>query len=317
MQVRAPNGARHLLDYRDAAGRPACSLSVARTALDSELLNIARERGVEVREGVRIVGPLAHQGVVRGAVDAGGRELEARIVVGADGLHSVIARAAARPRARAWPRRLGLVLHLAGVDWPEEFGHMLVGRRGYVGVAPLDRDGLVTVGLVQPLTHQPGSAAERFNTALSDYPELACRLAGGEPVDAIQGVGSLARTVRRVAGPGYLLVGDAAGFFDPFTGEGIYRALRGAELAADAADAALQGRDPSAVATAYTRARADAFQVKEQLTYIIQVFVQLPALMNLAVARLQQRPHVARRLGNMLGDLEPSRLDVVWGLLRP
>jgi hypothetical protein len=39
--------------------------------------------------------------------------------------------------------------------------------------------------------------------------------------------------------------------------------------------------------------------------------------MNLAVARLQARPNVARRLGNMLGDLEPARLGVVWALLRP
>jgi flavin-dependent dehydrogenase len=325
MEIRAPGGACHLVDYRGRSGRVRWGLSLARTALDAALVEVARGRGVEVREGVRIVQTVCEAGAVCGVVDADGREIGARVVIGADGLHSVIARAAGPTRKMVWPRRLGLVQHFSGVDWPEDFGQMHVGRRGYVGVAPLDDAGCVTVGLVRPL-HRTDHA--RFAEALADYPELAARLSVGTPEGNVQGVGPLARRVRAVSGRGFLLVGDAAGFFDPFTGEGIFRALRGAELAASAADAALNGmptddsraRADAAVndwQTDFARARADAFAAKERLTLLIQVFVQTPKLMDLAVRRLRHRPHVARRLGNMLGDLEPASLGVVFDLLKP
>jgi geranylgeranyl reductase family protein len=309
MQIRAPGGACHLVDYRDRSGRAVCGLSLARTALDTALVEVARARGVEVREGLRVVQTVCEAGAVRGVVDANGCEIGARIVIGADGMHSIVARAAGPSRRVVWPRRVGLVQHFSGVDWPEDVGQMHVGKRGYVGVAPLDHSGGVTVGLVQPL-HR--SNTTRFGEALADYPELAARLRVGTPVGQVHGIGPLARRVRAVSGPGFLLVGDAAGFFDPFTGEGIYRALRGAELAAAATSAALNGER-----TDYARARADAFAAKERLTVLIQIFVQVPRLMDVAIRRLRQRPYVARRLGNVLGDLEHASLGVAFDLLRP
>jgi flavin-dependent dehydrogenase len=128
--------------------------------------------------------------------------------------------------------------------------------------------------------------------------------------------------VRSCAGHGYLVVGDAAGFFDPFTGEGIFRALRGAEITAHVADGALRaGAEVVSVAREYERARRAAFRAKERLTALIQVFVQVPILMNYAVERLRQRPRLGALLGNVLGDLEPAgstmRLGYLWALLRP
>jgi flavin-dependent dehydrogenase len=142
---------------------------------------------------------------------------------------------------------------------------------------------------------------------LADYPELAPRLARGRRVESVIGVGPLERRVRASAGPGYVLVGDAAGFFDPFTGEGIFRALRGAQLLAQQLDTLAD----------YPAARRQAFGAKERLTAVIQLFVRTPALLELAVRRLQQRPALARALGNVLGDLEPARLRLVWQLLTP
>ena len=110
--------------------------------------------------------------------------------------------------------------------------------------------------------------------------------------------------MRACAGPGYRLVGDAAGFFDPFTGEGIFRALRSAELVATCPEN-------------YAQERARAFSTRERLVALIQVLVQTPRLMDFAVQRLQRRPKVARDLGRVLGDLVPARLDVAWRLLGP
>jgi flavin-dependent dehydrogenase len=326
MQLWAPDGHSHLLDYRDAGGRPALGLALARLHLDAALLEVARARGAEVCQGFRVSGLLrGSDGTVGGVLGDGGRRVRARLTVGADGVHSTVARALGlRARVR-WPRRLGLVAHLTGVAWPEDHGQLHAGRRGYVGVAPLDQDGLVSVGLVmdlprgRPAAADPRTAETRFASGLAEFPGLAERLSVGRRQGAIGGVGPLAHAVRACAGPGFLLVGDAAGFFDPFTGEGIFRALRGAQLAAEAGHAALHGSgDPS---TAYAAARRREFRAKEQLTALIQLFVQTPALMSYGVARLRRRPALAARLADVLGDLEPAagtvRAGYLAALLRP
>lgn len=303
MRIVAPSGASHLMTYADAAGQARRALSVPRLALDLALVQLARANAVEVREGCPAREVLRDAGGVRGVVTASGERIPAGLVVGADGRQSMVARGVGVRQTVRWPRRLGLSVHLDGVSWPADYGEMWVGRHGYVGAAPLDTNGRLSLGVVQPMPrHEHGAPLARVQSMLEEFPELARRLAMGRPVERVRGVGPLASRVRACAGRGFALVGDAAGFFDPFTGEGIFRALRGAELLASSGPA-------------YPAARARAFAAKERLSLLVQVFVQVPLLMELAVRRLQQRPNVARRLGNMLGDLEPASLDVAWQLL--
>jgi len=304
MRIIAPSQAACLLTY----GSRRAALSVPRLRLDSVLLGCATRAGAELREGYGVRGLLRNdeQSCVRGVVGADGARIEAQLVVGADGLHSVVARDLRLRRPRHWPRRLGLTMHIEGVDWCERHGQMWVGRHGYAGVAPLDDDGLVSVGVVSAIpSGHLGDPKHAFWRVVRQFPQLEHRLARGRCASAPRGVGPLATRVRRCAGDGFALVGDAAGFFDPFTGEGIFRALRGAEL--------LAAYGPRQ----YAAARMRAFRPKEQLTALVQVFVQRPRLMELAVKRLQRRPVLARRLADMLGDLEPASLDVAWRLLAP
>jgi flavin-dependent dehydrogenase len=97
-----------------------------------------------------------------------------------------------------------------------------------------------------------------------------------------------------------LLIGDAAGFVDPFTGEGIYRALRSAR----AASGALAGGGD--VVSAYLRERRRAFAAKDALTWLVQGFLAVPAMLEHAVERLDARPEAALRLGSALGDCRPA-----------
>jgi menaquinone-9 beta-reductase len=306
MQLQAPSGrARHLIAYRTSDGGTRHGLSVSRLVLDTALLEVARASGADVREGFSVRDIWQTDGRVGGVVGPDGERLAAALVIGADGLHSVVARAARARQLVLWPRRLGLVAHWNDVDWPDDFGCLLVGRRGYVGIAPLDDRGQVSVGLVVGMpSGRLGPPLAALQAALSDYPEVYARLKRGRLASPVRGVGPLATRVRRSAGPGYRLVGDAAGFFDPFTGEGIFRALRSAELVAACTDH-------------YPRARQRAFSTKQRLVALIQIFVQTPRLMDFAVARLQQRPAVAQDLGRVLGDLAPARLDLAWRLLGP
>ena len=332
MELHAPTGGRYLLRYGDRdEARDGFSLS--RPALDGALLEVARGRGVEVKEGAQIDGlllgaPTGREGLpaVLGITgrDEAGRSvaIRTRLVVGADGRYSSVVRALGLRRPSRWAPRLGLVAHYRGVPWPWEHGQMHVGRHGYVGAAP-SGDGLLSVGLVTVMpAGRFGSPALALDRALAEYPELAGRLAQGVRTRPVQGVGPLAGSVRACAGDGFLLVGDAAGFCDPVTGEGIHRALRGAELAAATADRALRaGGEPARVGAEYARARRATFRTKERLTALVQLFVRAPSLMNVAVDRLNRRPELGAQLANALGDLTPAGSVLsgrfVLGLLGP
>src|SRR5437763_1441868 len=115
---------------------------------------------------------------------------------------------------------------------------------------------------------------------------------------------------------GVLLVGDAAGFVDPFTGEGIYAALRGAELAVETAVGALRSGDCSRQAlAAYRRARRLAFGGKARVTRALQFVISHRGLANLTAHVLAQRPGLLDVLLGVIGDFVPPKA-LVTGLVR-
>ncbi len=301
MHLHARSGAT-MIRYADARG-PRTAWGVDRRTLDELLAGRASACGATLREGSAVVGLETDGSRVVGArvrdrATQRDEVVAATWVVGADGVRSTVARVLGVDRAVRFPRRLGMVAHYSGVDGLTDHGEMHVGEHGYVGLAPTP-GGELNVGMALPLDAS-GASRARFDAAISALPRVAARLARSERTSPIRGSAPIAHRVSRTAGPGWLLVGDAAGFVDPFTGEGIFRALRSGRAAADAI---LAGGD---VERAYVRERRRAFAAKSALTWLIQGFLAAPPLLSHAVSRLEARPGVALRLGSALGDLRPA-----------
>jgi menaquinone-9 beta-reductase len=325
MRVTSPGGRRMDLDFDADAGRHA--LGISRLQLDALAIERCRAMGVEVLEGARVRGVIVDDGRVCGvqAIRQQDRlDVSGRVIVGADGHHSAVSRLLGLDRNVRWPRRIGLAAHFENFPLYDEMGEMHVACSGYCGIAPQE-EGRVNIAMVVDMAtfEKRESPVERFFAeALLSYPGISDRAAAATRVTPVRGVGPLARRVRRVSGDGFLLVGDAAGFFDPFTGEGIYDALRGGVLAAEAIGDALERGDTSAAGlSAYDEARRRAFSSKRRAAWLVQAFVRSPRLMDYAVARIAQRPRVASTMTGVLGDYHEAGIVLsprfLWQTLRP
>lgn len=311
MIVHAPSGARFAANFAKAEPGQA-ALGLSRYRLDHILLERAKAAGVDVRERAQVRQVTREDGHVVGVVATidGARELiRAPLVVGADGHNSVVSRDLGLDVSYRWPDKTGFIAHYRGVTGLDRFGEMHVGHDAYAGLAPLE-DGVTNVAVVasgRNVKARAGSVEAFFSETLQSIPEVAQKLEHAERVGGIRGVGSMARRARRTSGDGYLLVGDAASFLDPFTGEGIYEALKAAQLAAPIASAALKAGDVSADALdAYRIARRQSFTAKRQVCWIVQGFVNAPPLMNYVTERLSSREDLGLTLAGVLGNFRPA-----------
>jgi flavin-dependent dehydrogenase len=213
-----------------------------RTLLDRVLVDAAVAAGAEVRHGLR-VGDLVRgaHGRVEGAhlADADGyrQTVKAGIVIGADGLYSTLAGLVEAPIMHQGRHATATVYgYWSGLDIDGYHWHF---RRGAGAGAIPTNDGLVLVFAGVPdwrfarefRRDVPGA----YRRVLEEVaPDLAAQLSNATLVGGLHGFAGHAGYLRRAAGAGWALVGDAGYFKDPLTAHGISDALRDAELLADA-----------------------------------------------------------------------------------
>jgi len=229
---------------RSARGRfrpPDLALGVERTTFDHALLAAARQAGVKVQEGVRAEavrsgGPL-EPARVELVDERGGRETRlARILIGADGLRSRVAVDVGARAHRPDPVKASLTWRIGGRGPTRDRGLLVLGDGMTAGLAP------VAIGASEPWNATLVVADPDQRTRLSQEGwDLLLQLFREARVPWLDpptrqagpwGSGSFQRPARSASVGRTLLVGDAGGYFDPLTGQGIYRALQTGRMAA-------------------------------------------------------------------------------------
>jgi len=314
MRITAPDGTVLVGRYRAVgAFRPyrEHAMGIERTTLDTVLADRLRALPVDFRERARATDVLVEGDRVVGVsgvgADGAPLDLRARLVIAADGRHSIVAQRLGLRRPHRL-RRMALVTYVSGVPDCRELGEIFVDPPDYAILNPLAPD-RINLSLVVPLADAaPWSDRLEtfFQARVRQLPHLARRLAGALQEAAVRALGPLAYRVDEPRVGGVLLVGDAGGFYDPFTGEGIFTALRSAELAAEVAARAVRSGDASLRALAvYARERRRTFAAKARVTRALQMLIRHRALANLAARALAARPALLDAVLGVIGDFVP------------
>lgn len=266
-----------------------------RQVLDTIVAGAAARHGADVRFGVTVTGVRWDAtGRVTGvsACDRDGARVDigARVVVGADGLRSRIARAVDAPIAEAGPSEGAThYAYYAGIPW-DGFEYV-VGDRSFAGVFPTN-DGEACIWVCNPSAdadaarRRHGSPTAAFAAMLrAAAPELAGRLAGARRTSPVRAALNLPNHLRTAFGPGWALVGDAGYHRGAVTGHGISDAFRDAELLAVALDEALRGEvdEPTALA-GYQRRRDEALREIFAITCALASYPSTPEFVALQKA---------------------------------
>jgi flavin-dependent dehydrogenase len=278
--------------------------SLPRTVLDERLARAAAAEGAAIEEGVLVRGPLHDEDgrVIGVRALREGRDLTmtAQIVIGADGHHSRLARALALSGSPRAPRRWALGAVFAGVEGLRDAGEMHVRVGHYIGIAPMP-GGLANVCAVseggQTLT---GPAA--LSRLLANDPLLVGRFTHATMVGTPMMLGPLAVDSRAAGVPGLLLAGDAAGFIDPMTGDGLRFAFAGARLAAEEARRVLEHGWEDAHRR-LQKVRQTTFGRKWRFNRTLRALVAVPATVYGAALASRVAPGVLRRAVCYAGDV--------------
>jgi flavin-dependent dehydrogenase len=251
------------------------------------------------RQPIRVVG-------VQAACGRHEFELRARLVIAADGRASRLGTALGLTRFARSPQRWAHGAYFTDVDGLTTRGEMHIRTDGYVGIAPLP-GGLANVCVVRERSHlAPGQSAEEvISRSIASDPALISRFTQARLASDAAVLGPLAVESTAAGCPGLLLAGDAAGFVDPMTGDGLRFAIRGGELAARAALAELDSGVP-----AFDRLRIwrnGEFGAKWRINRVLRAVVGSPSALSCAAMAARAWPAPVEHLVGVAGDIALAR----------
>jgi flavin-dependent dehydrogenase len=289
------------------------SLACARSALDAVLLDAAVAAGAVVEHG-RVEFTLVDEGWCDGVVvrtdDGALVERPAVYTVGADGIGSFIARKTGLTKPIRRAARYAVGGHYAGFGDLDRHVEMYVGGGAYFAINPLSAD-QANVMVVVPRERLAQWSADVDAGIHGAAAELGRGVRSFEGVTRIGprvSIGPLAHDVEEPQRAAVVLVGDAAGFLDPFTGQGVFLALTGAEHAAQAILTGLRGEGGFKALDAYGRWRTRDVAWRKRLSQAVGALVDIPVLARRAAERLARFPEAGAALLDALSGVSaPQR----------
>jgi geranylgeranyl reductase family protein len=305
MDITGPAGAN--VSARYPSGIRGASLT--RRDLDMILLESAITAGATFDSGIIVRAPLITTDTsrivgVRVAASGEDHDFHAHVVIAADGRHSKLAFGMGLAEYALRPKRWAFGAYFAGVQGLTTHGEMHVRPDGYIGVAPLPGD-IANVCVVRELKNmfraQRVNAESVIDLAVRQDPALRERFVSARQISEVTSLGPLAVECRAAGYPGLLLAGDAAGFVDPMTGDGLRFALRGGELAAEAALRELA--TGAAACISLQAARAKEFGSKWRLNRGLRALAGSPRSVAIAASLSKRWKAPVRALVRLAGDV--------------
>ena len=305
MTVTGPGGASVSADYPDGL----CGIAIRRRDLDLRLIEAAVAAGVQFEPSATVQDPLfADDGrrVAGVRLRCGRRDvrLHSRAVVAADGRGSRLGARLGLSRFAAAPKRWAFGAYYHGVHGLTARGEMHIRPDGYLGVAPLC-GGVANVCVVRTLPHCGPGHDRLCDDAIGADAGLRDRFRTAARASHVTVLGPLAVDADAAGGPGLLLAGDAAGFVDPMTGDGLRFAIRGGELAAEAALRELESGVPAF--PSLTAARAREFGAKWRVNRALRALVGSPPALELAAVVARRWTAPVEYLIGVAGDVNLAR----------
>ncbi|MFQ5890450.1 MAG: NAD(P)/FAD-dependent oxidoreductase [Gemmatimonadota bacterium] len=284
-------------EVAEARFRGGRGLGVRRTALIEGLVSRARRLGADLRYGCAVEG-WKREGDRRVVVRTSGGVLRGVLLIGADGLHSRIRAQAGLAKPSSGPLRYGVRRHFRIRPWSDLVEvHWSDGAEAYVTPVGPESVGVAVLW---------GGDGSRFPQLLERFPGLRERLAGIPTTSEALGAGPLRQEVTRRYADGVALVGDAAGFLDPLTGEGV-------ALAFDCAGALVETVARAGSLAAYERAYRRLTRRYYWGTRLLLAVALRPMLRRRLVATLARRPGLFEHFLHLLTGPPRPGIEEVSG----
>ena len=305
LQTRFPSDARY----------PDFGISLRRPDFDNALLRAAAANGAKVRMGSRL------QGIKRTATGwdaelSSGETISTRLLIGADGRKSRVAKLLQLAIA-PWQERVALHVDVPSLTPTEPFGEMHVFTDGtYIGLNPIGTNTLNVSALCDPTELRSTTAMEFINQRTQSSTHLRSRIAPLTNVASVRATFPAAASVRDVVANNAALVGDASGFLDPLTGEGIYQALWTARALATevsagwANDAAL-----NLSLRRYANQRRRQHRGKRWCCQGFQAIIRRPRLSNAVLRLLSFRAGIGDAFIGLIGN-SYTPAQAAWNMMK-
>ncbi|MFO1513732.1 MAG: FAD-dependent monooxygenase [Verrucomicrobiota bacterium] len=315
MILVAPNLKRLQTRFPSEARYPDFGISLRRPDFDNALLQSAIRQGAKIRMEARLL-DVERTATGWNAKLAGGEIISTRLLIGADGRKSRVAKLLGLAAA-PWQERVAMHVDVPSLTPTEPYGEMHVFPDGtYIGLNPIDAHTLNVSVLCDPAELKRSTPVDFVNERTQSSPHIRSRIAPLTDATSVRATFPAAATARDVVTNNAALIGDASGFIDPLTGEGIYQALWTARaLAKEVSEAWESDAVLNTSLRRYAQARRRQHRGKRWCCQAFQAIIRRPRLSNTVLNALSFRAGIGDAFIGLIGN-NYTPAQACWNMVK-